>query len=162
VSRPSRRPKRKDPEHQEQAALIHWVHLNLAVEPRLKTLYAIPNGGWRAPSTRMKLMAEGVKEGVPDLCLPLSSRQTICGPEWGSLYIEMKAKNRYQSIAQRQFVMDCADHGPVFVVCHSWIEAAHVLVQYLHPSRLRAPEWPANFKKAPIQLPFGPPVVAAA
>lgn len=58
-------------EHEIQSAIVRWADLNSGAHPELRLLFAIPNGGWRHPTTAAKLKAEGVRPGVPDLCLPV-------------------------------------------------------------------------------------------
>jgi len=86
-------------ESNEQIALFQWVSYQLKRYPELELLYHIPNGGHRYATTAKRLKAEGVKAGVPDLCLPVAR-----GGYYG-LYIEMKAgKNKptdYQGKWQR-------------------------------------------------------------
>lgn len=62
-------------EHYEQRELVKWFRQNYAGV----RILAIPNGGYRSPSTAARLKAEGVCSGVPDLFIPA----------WG-LWVEMK------------------------------------------------------------------------
>lgn len=52
-----------DLEHQVQVAICNYLDL------RKVCYFAIPNGGKRNIITASKLKAEGVKKGVPDLCI---------------------------------------------------------------------------------------------
>lgn len=57
--------RRADPEHQEQASFVMWVN---NFHPHLDGLWwATPNGGKRDIRTAVKLKAEGVRSGVPDV-----------------------------------------------------------------------------------------------
>lgn len=58
-------------EHIQQVALFAWSSKpeTLAEHPELELLVAIPNGGKRTKVVAMKLKAEGVKKGYPDLVL---------------------------------------------------------------------------------------------
>ena len=62
-------------EHEEQRQLVSWFRKTY---PGVR-IFAIPNGGMRNKTTAMKLKAEGVSPGVPDLFIPA----------W-ALWIEMK------------------------------------------------------------------------
>ena len=75
-------------EAQHQSALIKWSQLPQirARYPELKLLHHIPNGGRRDPIEAKHLKAQGVKPGVPDLCLP------VARGNFHGLYIEMKPK----------------------------------------------------------------------
>ena len=87
---PGLSPVRKLPhptEHQEQCAVVQWAALQHGRYPELALLYAIPNAGAGAQRGQAgKMKAEGVKPGVPDLCLPV--RRGKCS----GLYIEMKRR----------------------------------------------------------------------
>lgn len=69
-------------EAQEQVTLFSWAAVQAI--PELALLYHIPNGGSRHKAEAARLRAEGVRAGVPDLCLPV--------PRGGfhGLYIELK------------------------------------------------------------------------
>ena len=69
-------------EHQIQTCVMEWAEGQLIQHPELKMLYAIPNGGARNAITGALLKAEGVKPGVPDLCLP------VARGKYHGLYIE--------------------------------------------------------------------------
>lgn len=49
-------------------------------------MYHIPNGGKRGKVEAIHFKAEGVKAGVPDICLPVPRG------EWHGLYIELKRR----------------------------------------------------------------------
>ena len=71
-------------EHDEQSAIFEWAALMQGAYPELGLLFAIPNGGKRDKATAGKLKAEGVKAGVPDMCLPVSNGK------YHGLFIELK------------------------------------------------------------------------
>lgn len=130
-------------EHQEQVALFRWAEYATGRWPVLALLYAIPNGGLRPFRERtdrhgrrvrysvegQKLRAEGVKDGVPDVCLPVPR-----GPFHG-LYIEMKTRRGTTSPAQRRWLAALERHGYRTAVCHGWEAAREVIVDYLGPAR---------------------------
>ena len=101
-------------EHDEQVALLKFCNLNQVKYPELALLYAIPNGGNRNIVTATKLKAEGVKAGVPDLCLPV--------PRGGyhGMYLEMKkiaaglarySNGGYLSLRLWDFIVEWATAG---------------------------------------------------
>lgn len=67
-----RRGRPRSPEHDDQVRLFTWAAENLKQYPELEMLAAIPNGGKRSKVTAMKLKAEGVKPGYPDLVLDVA------------------------------------------------------------------------------------------
>jgi len=115
-------------EHQEQVALMKWASLQAVTIPELELLYAVPNGGKRNVVIAMKLRAEGVKPGVPDLCLPVA-----CKGKFG-LYIEMKRRNARPSDVspeQQRWHERLAEQGYAVQVCKGWDEARHTILDYL-------------------------------
>lgn len=72
-------------EHQEQVIVFKWASLAERSIPELASLYAIPNGLRAAGiGAAKKARAEGLKSGVPDICLPVPRHP------WHGLYIELK------------------------------------------------------------------------
>lgn len=67
--------------HQEQ--VFYMAHLHKKQYPELQHLFAVPNGGFRHKATAEAMKRQGVKRGVPDVCLPLA-RGGYCG-WWGEL-----------------------------------------------------------------------------
>src|SRR4051812_39956800 len=59
-----------DSEDSQQMALFAWAADNVGRYPQLAWLFAIPNGGSRHIAEAAKLVAAGVRSGVPDLMLP--------------------------------------------------------------------------------------------
>lgn len=68
----------------EQQAVIRWAGYMSGRYPELELLYHIPNGGSRNKIEAANLKQQGVKSGVPDLCLPVGKGK------YNGLYIEMK------------------------------------------------------------------------
>lgn len=87
----------KHQEHDEQTRIIRWADWCPLPEGGKvgDYLFAIPNGGARTAITGALLKAEGVRAGVPDLCL--------CLPRGGfhGLYIELKAGKGRMSESQK-------------------------------------------------------------
>ncbi len=107
--------------------------------PSLKWLFAIPNGGARGGNRKQaiirggQLRAEGVKPGVADLMLPVTTRL------FAGLFIEMKrpaerpvrAGKGGLSDEQIEFSEFVRQQNYRCVVCYSWTEAAQCIVDYL-------------------------------
>lgn len=117
-------------EHDEQVALIEWAQSQINIYPELQLLYAVPNqgGAGRAAIIRgQKMKREGMRKGVPDLCLPISRGNFL------TLYIEMKdvgSKGRL-SPEQTLWVSLLSEAGHNVQVCHGFEEAMHTLINYL-------------------------------
>lgn len=113
-------------EHTEQAALFEWAQymINQGRMPELAWMYANPN--WRPKeSERIYLAAEGMKPGIPDICLPI--------PRNGKhgLYIELKTKTGRASKGQKQWIEGLAALGYEAQVCKGWEAARDVILDYL-------------------------------
>lgn len=67
-------------EAQEQMTLFSWAAMQSGKYPELNLLYHVPNGGSRHKAEAGRLRAEGVKAGVPDLCLPVG----VAGRSFGA------------------------------------------------------------------------------
>ncbi|MDQ6995451.1 MAG: VRR-NUC domain-containing protein [Mariprofundaceae bacterium] len=114
-------------EHQEQAALFRWANIRAGKEPALRYMHAIPNGGQRHIAVAVKLKAEGVKRGVPDICLPEPKGR------FHGLYIELKTSKGRTSPEQKDWLEHLAKRGYKAVVCKGWIEAKETIENYLKP-----------------------------
>lgn len=109
-------------EHEEQVQLFRWA----ALRRDLDLMYAIPNGGERDVRVARKLKAEGVKAGVPDICLPVSR-----GGHHG-LYIELKRRKGGRISAEQLRWLDVLMHeGYACAVCLGWQEAMQVIEDYM-------------------------------
>lgn len=113
-------------EHEEQAALMDWIYLTSWKYPELNLFYHVPNEGKRSPAAAMKLLAEGLKKGVPDNFLP------VARGGYHGLYIELKrTKGGKLSPEQRQWLDDLNAQGYLAVECKGWEAAAKVIENYI-------------------------------
>lgn len=131
---------RPSPEHLIQIQLIERVRLELALvrfpilqgPDFLKTgalrLFAVPNGGLRAIQEAVRLKAEGVQKGVPDLVLPIP-RHGFAG-----LFLELKAPRGVTSPEQRDWIAFLAAVGYAVAVAWSVDEAFDVVASYIDPT----------------------------
>jgi len=113
-------------EHYEQAALMKWASLRKATVPELELLYACPNGGLRGVITGRRLKEEGVKPGIPDLCLP------VARGVWHGLYIELKRrKGGSVSDNQKWWIERLREQGYRATVCFGFDDARQTIEQYM-------------------------------
>ena len=113
-------------EAQEQITLFRWAEMQSGKYPELKLLYHVPNGGSRHKAEAGRLRAEGVKAGVPDLCLPVA-RGGCHG-----LYIELKRQRGGRtSDLQTGWLEALMEQGYQVAVCKGWEAAAKTIIQYL-------------------------------
>lgn len=110
----------------EQEHVFLWASMEERAYPELAMLYAIPNGGKRAIKTAVALKKQGVKRGVPDMCLPV--------PRGGfnGLYIELKrVKGGTVSDEQREWMAALNTQGYKAIICHGAEEAIEQIRGYL-------------------------------
>lgn len=113
-------------EGKEQMLLFRWAEYQICKYPELELLHHIPNGGLRNIKVAKKLKAEGVKAGVPDICLPV--------PRAGyhGLYIEMKKQHGGQvSSNQKLWLNRLQEQGYLAKVCHGCDQAQELILKYL-------------------------------
>lgn len=112
-------------EAQETEALFRWAQWAMGKYPELKLLYHITNEGKRSLSSGAALTRQGLKAGVPDLCLPVP-----CGG-YHALYIEMKRKGGKPSPKQLSWIEWLNLYGNRAVCCEGWEQAAKEIERYL-------------------------------
>lgn len=92
----------------------------------LNLLYHVPNGGSRHKAEAGRLRAEGVKAGVPDLCLPVARGQ------YHGLYIELKRQRGGRtSDHQSEWLDALSAQGYKAALCYGWEQAAGTIIEYL-------------------------------
>lgn len=115
----------KSSEHDSQVTVIHWAFIHEIRCPELAMLFAVPNGGLRNKLVAIKLRAEGVKAGVPDLMLPVSNKV------YHGLVIEMKYGKNTVTDEQKLWLERFARHGWKTAVCYSADAAIKEICEYL-------------------------------
>ena len=127
----------------EQAALFCWAADNVGKYPQLKWLFAIPNGGSRHIAEATKMVATGLRGGVPDIFLPypMQKRDYQGFAEkfsygYHGCFIELKIeKRRYQknggcSQEQLEWIIKLRENYYI-EVCYGWQNAKNTLIAYL-------------------------------
>jgi hypothetical protein len=119
-------------EHAEQVALFAWAR---TFHPReADFMFACPNGGYRAVREAIRLKAEGVSPGFPDLGCLLAR-----GPYHGC-FIEMKrTKNSRTSQEQTDWGLRLTTAGYFVRVCRGVQEAKDALSWYWSQPTLSDP-----------------------
>lgn len=114
-------------EAQEQSNLIAWVDncIELKIHPELRNLYAVPNGGTRNKIEAANLKRQGVRAGVPDLCLAWPKGK-YCG-----LYLEMKVHPNRTTDEQESWLKSLSSAGYAVKVCYGAKAAKATLEAYL-------------------------------
>lgn len=110
----------------EQQCLFRWADFQRGRFPELALLYHVPNGGNRSKSEAGRFRAEGVKAGVPDLCLP------VARGGFHGLYIELKRlRGSKTSEEQTAWIESLKQQGYFVSLCKGWEAAAKEIEQYL-------------------------------
>lgn len=113
-------------ESNEQQTLFAWARAMEGRWPELAMLYHIPNEGKRSARTGARMKAEGLRTGVPDICLPVAR-----GGNHG-LYIELKRrKNSRVSADQIRWIENLMAQGYAAAVCYGCDEAIEIIQNYL-------------------------------
>lgn len=121
----TRRP-RVEHEAMEQETLFSWAEHMQHIYPCLALLHHIPNGGYRNTAEAARLKRQGVKPGVPDICLPVA-RGAFHG-----LYIELKAEGGTASKKQKEWIEALRKEGYAAYICEGWIEAKTKIENYIN------------------------------
>jgi len=139
-------------EHAEQSLLFEWAVIIQDTYPELKYLHAIPSGaklpyhhdsnGKRVSIQGARLKREGLKRGIPDICLPVPRGN------WHGLYIELKRSNGGRLTPEQ---LDCIiflnGQGYFACICNGFENAKAVIEWYINQ-----PKW-----KPAMQSAFYPP-----
>lgn len=114
-------------EAQHQKAVFDWSMQPVIRRkyPELKLLHHIPNGGKRDVIEAKHMQQQGVKSGVPDLCLP------VARGGYHGLYIEMKAEKGRVSANQTWWLEELRKQDYCAIVCYGWQSATECLEWYL-------------------------------
>jgi hypothetical protein len=118
-------------EDAHQSAFFACLVARARVDPRLKWVFAVPNGGTRDKISAGIMVATGTRAGVWDVCLPFPSGKYPFG------FIEFK-REKYRttkdgglSDGQVQFGKHLAGNGAWFAIVYSYTEALTALELYL-------------------------------
>lgn len=113
-------------EHGETAALIERTRLATGRYPQLRLLFAIKN---EAAYKNARLRAEGIRNGVFDLMLP------VARGAYHGLFLEMKVGKNQLSPEQTVFAFEMRQEGYCTIVCWGQDAAFRALITYLGGER---------------------------
>ena len=117
--------KRVQREGKEQESLFQWAKLQECKYPDLKLLFAIPNGGSRHKLEAINLKKQGLKSGIPDICLP------VARANYHGLWIELKVGKGKTSDNQDWWIEKLTNQGYRCKVCYGFEEAKNTILEYL-------------------------------
>lgn len=115
----------KASETTEQIKLFTWARQQAEYIPELALMYHVPNEGKRKQTTGQIMKAEGMKAGVPDICLPVARKG------YNALYIEMKFGSNRTTKAQREYMAALQEAGNMAKVAYSAEQAREIIRNYL-------------------------------
>ncbi len=121
-------------EFHEQVTVFKWAKANEQKYPKLKLLFAIPNGAhFKSAKVAMTMKAAGLKNGVPDIFL--------AAPGYGGcpgLFIELKRSNYKRTAAlsntekaQDEWDIMLDDQGYTVMTCCGAEPAIRTIKDYL-------------------------------
>ena len=116
---------RKSSEAEEQEAVFRWAAWQARQTPALELLFHVPNGGRRDAKEAAHLKRQGVRAGVPDLCLP------VARGGYHGLFIELKTEGGRASEAQKDWIARLRLEDYKAEICVGWMEAVRVICGYL-------------------------------
>lgn len=108
-----------------QRGCVAWFHFQYPT----RLIYAIPNGGYRRKIEAAIMQGEGVKAGVPDLCIPEPIRH------WHGLYIEMKVRGNRPKTNQKEWLAALSERGYRTEVVYNLDEFIHIVNDYFGDKR---------------------------
>lgn len=117
--------KRNDTEHKIQSEYFKILKLNESKYPRLGFIFAIPNGGKRHIATAVKMKAEGVKRGVPDIFIPIPVRY------YSGFFLEVKTEKGVLSEYQKSYKFYLESQNYKYCVCRSVQKLIYETGKYL-------------------------------
>lgn len=112
-------------EHQEQAALFEYLELESGRHPEYRLAFAVPNGARTSMSVAKKLKAEGLRAGVPDVCIPIPSGK------YHGMFLELKRLGGKPSDVQMEWLEALRNQGYYATICEGWIAAKNEIELYL-------------------------------
>ena len=112
-------------EANEQRGLMEIVGYYTHRYPELSLLYHVPNEGKRSKITGSILKQQGLKAGVPDLCLP------VARGAYHGLYVELKYGKNKLSDNQKQWLASLSCQGYFTAACWGGDQAFQTILNYL-------------------------------
>ena len=112
-------------EQREQQAVFAWINAHIQDYPELVTAYHIPNEGKRSRVGGANQVRQGLRRGMPDICLPAARMG------WNSLYIELKAGRNTTTKDQEGMIMRLRQYKNLALVAREAAEACDLIMEYL-------------------------------
>ena len=117
--------KKEQREAKIQTELFKWAKSYEWEYPELRLMFHIANEGKRSAVSGYHLKQQGLKSGLPDICLP------IARGGFHALYIELKAESGRLQDNQKQWLDDLTKQGYKAVTAFGLEKAKEVITDYL-------------------------------
>ena len=109
-------------EHNLQRHVFKWLQLQ---HPKLyAAAYSVPNGAKRSARLAAYMKAEGMKPGVPDICIAYPSNG------FHGLYIELKIKKNRPTINQMEWLERLNDNGYLAAWLNNFEDVVETINKY--------------------------------
>ena len=118
-------------EAQIQEAYFQWAALHVRKYPELEALYHVPNGSNKGKAGGAIFKRQGLKAGVPDVCLPVPTANGA------GLYLEFKTKIGRVSDSQKEWIERLRRYGHKVEVVRDTDEAINQTLDFLGYERPR-------------------------
>jgi rhodanese-related sulfurtransferase len=116
-------------------AVVDWADRQAQAEPALELLFHCPNGGSRHPAEAKKLRQMGVRQGYPDLTLPVPTKRASDSAydpyQHIGLALELKSPSGHLRDTQKWWIGRLREQGLAIGVAWSFAEAHHIIQRYL-------------------------------
>ena len=113
-------------EPEEQMMIFRWEAHEEVNIPELRLLFHIPNEGKRGTSGVRNAKLQGIKSGVPDMCLP------VARGGYHGLYIELKVGKNKMDTKQKRWISDLEKQGYKAVCLHGSSAVIECIKEYLN------------------------------
>ena len=111
-------------EHEIQSAYFDWIEIQAQQDERYGYIYSVPNGGQRHIAVARKMVREGVRRGILDVCIdyPVSRADSRLWTPGGR--IEFKSGRNKTTTDQDLWICKLLKAGYCVAISYSWEAAA--------------------------------------
>lgn len=118
-------------EHHEAVTLMNMLNAHATKDPRVGSIYHVPNGGLRHRNVALQMKSEGVRPSIPDYCIPVPI--PIYGEfgTWHGGYLELKANGNTPNKDQKSELLSLRYDGYAAAWAEGAEDAFDFIVKYL-------------------------------
>lgn len=109
-----------------QRAVFEWInHIGIYEYPELQFAYHTPNEGKRSVRLGLEMIRQGLKSGVPDICIPCPRGK------YHGAYIELKTAKGKTTESQLFFLKGLQKQGYYCVICRDIDVCISIIQKYM-------------------------------